>query len=289
MMNDVIIKFYKADGESFTISRGGEWRFLKKGLSGFGLASGSLSYSDNVMGDGGEIKNVRLTRVDRTVKAVYMIPTANSQARQSFLKFFRIRETYKVVLSYMGVTRWAEGILYKLQMSEKLDDDLLLNATMTFAFANPLWKSMDNFGKDIAAVTETAGFPWLSPIGVGTPAGVFNFSREVILSNDGDVVSYPSIIITAKDDVLNPIIRINDAFVKINDAMTEGDTITLNLGALPPRVEKNGVNYFGHADKTSQFNKMYLDLGDNTVSFDADDGSDNLAVTVYYNKMYTVI
>ncbi len=288
MINEVIIKFYKPDNTSFTIRQNGDWRFLKNGLSGFGLADGDLTYVDNVMGDGGEIKNVRLTRIDRTVSAVYMLRDLNATARRDFTKFFTPRLTYKVYLTYMGVTRWAEGTLYKLQMSENLDDERLLTATMTFAFANPLWKSVDDFGKDIAAVTEKWGFPWLCT-SAGVPVGVYNFDRAVNLFNDGDVVAYPKVIIQAKGYVENPMFFVNTARVKINDIMAENDEIEMDLGALPPTIRKNGINYFGHADKSSEFTKMYLNLGDNVVSFDADNGSDNLAVTVFYNKMYTVI
>lgn len=289
MINEVVIKFVKPDNTNFIIRQNGNWRFLKDGLSGFGLADGQLSYVDNVMGDGGEIKNIRLTRIDRTIKAVYMLRDYNANARREFTKFFTPRITYKVYLTYMGVTRWAEGTLYKLQMSEKLDDELLLSATMTFAFANPLWKSVDDFGQDIAAITPNFGFPWMVEVDNPIPVGVFNFAREVNLYNDGDVFSYPRVIILAKGYVENPKIIINDAFVKINDVLAENDEIIMDFGALPPTVKKNGVNAFGKADKKSQFTKMYLDIGDNVVSFDADNGSDNLAVTVYYNKMYTVI
>lgn len=289
MINEVIIKFVKPDNSDFTIRQNGNWRFLKDGLSGFGLADGQLSYVDNVMGDGGEIKNIRLSRIDRTIKAVYMLRDYNANARRDFTKFFTPRITYKVYLTYMGVTRWAEGTLYKLQMSEKLDDELLLSATMTFAFANPLWRSVDDFGQDIASIDARFGFPWMVELGGSIPIGVYNFDREVHMYNDGDVITYPRVIIFAKGYVENPEITINSANVKINDTLVEDDEIIMDFGALPPTIRKNGVNIFGKADKKSQFTKMYLDLGDNIVSFDADNGSDNLAVTVYYNKMYTVI
>lgn len=289
MKDEIIIKFYKPDNTSFTIRQNGNWRFLKGGLVGFGLVDGQLSYVDNVMGDGGEIKNVRLSRIDRTIKAVYMLRDYNANARREFTKFFTPRITYKVYLTYMGVTRWAEGTLYKLQMSENLDDELLLNATMTFAFANPLWKSVDDFGQDIASISPRWGFPWMVEIDNPVPVGVFNFSQEITMTNDGDVASYPKVIFLAKGYVENPKIIINGAFVQINDTLEDSDEIIMDFGALPPTVRKNGVNIFGKADKNSQFKLMYLDIGSNLVSFDATNGSDNLAVTIYYNKMYTVI
>ena len=290
MINETSVRFVRPDGLSFTIHQNGEWRFLNNGLLGIGKADGRLSYVDNVMGDGGEIKNVRLTRIDRTVKAAYVMPYNNAAARRSFMKFFTPRLLYKVYVSYMGQTRWAEGVLYKMQLSETLDDEMLLNATMTFAFANPLWKSVDDFGKDIASVTEKWGFPWLCPINTeGNPVGIYNFEKRVHLDNDGDVLTYPKVIILAKGYVENPSIIINGNFVKVNDILQENDEIVFNLGDLPPTVTKNGANFLGHCDKSSQFNLMYFDVGDNVVEFNAENGSDNMAVTFYYNKMYTVI
>jgi len=289
MNKEVTLRFENEKGLSFTIHSNGMWRFAKNGLSGFGLANGQLSFIDNVMGDGGEIKNVRLTRVDRTIKTVYMDRQNNANARDEFLRFFTFRKTYKIYVSYMNREFWAEGVLYKLQGSEHLDDTDLMGVQMTFAFANPLWKSIDNFGKDIASIFPTHGFPWMCPVDGNVAVGVFNFEQEVTLENDGDVDVYPHVVITANGYCQNPIFKINDAQIKINDIMQEGDVIDIDLGALPPRIEKNGVNFFGHADKNSEFTKMYLAIGNNTIGFDADNGSDNISVTVYYNKMYVVV
>lgn len=289
MNKEVVLKFYKSNGLCFEIKSGGMWRFAKNGLSGFGIANGQISYVDNVMGDGGEIKNVRLTRVDRTIKAVYMDRQNNANARDEFLHFFTFGLTYKVYISYMNRELWAEGVLSKMMMSEHLDDTDLMGVTMTFTFANPLWKSTNDFGRDIASVQSGVGFPWMCKVGGSVAIGTFNFEHEIKIYNNGDVKIYPRVIIRANGYCQNPIFQINDAQVKIIDEMANGDEIVLDLGALPPRIEKNGVNFFGHADKQSEFTKMYLDLGDNTISFDADNGSDKISVTVYYNKMYVVV
>ena len=289
MVNNTVVRFVKDNGSEFVIQRDTDWRFLKNGLINIGTADGQLTYADNVMGDGGKIQNVRLTRVDRTIQAAYLKRDNNGTARQEFAKFFVPKTTYKIYVSYMGVTRWAEGTLYRMQLSENLDDEDLLTATVTFAFANPFWKSVDNFGHNIAEVVPMKAFPYLCKVGSEVPTGAFLFDRQVHLHNEGDINIYPDIIIRASDSCTNPIFYINDAFIKINDIMSSGDEITLNLGAMPPRIEKNGQNYFGHVDKSSQLTLCYLKQGDNIVSFNADDGASSLAVTVYYNKMYMVI
>lgn len=289
-MNNVVLKFVKENGEEFYIGSNYDWRFTKNGgLSGFGLANGDLSYTDNVMADGGQINRIRYKKVDRTVNCVYINPAYNKEVRNQFLSFFTPRTMYKVYLTYMGNTRWARGVLYKMQASEDTDEGNLMKFKMTFAFASPFWMSVDDFGKDIAAVTGTAGFPYLCQADVGCPTGIFNFAQEVHLTNNGDVETYPKVYIIAKDDVTNPVININDGFVRIIDELVADDEIEIDFTAIPPTVKKNGVNAFGKCDRESDFFAMVLKLGDNVVSFDADNGSDEMIVTIYYNKLYTVV
>ena len=287
--SNVLLKFYKPNGESFSIGSNLDWRFTKKkGLSGFGSINGTVSFTDNVNADGGDVNRIRFSKIDRTVKCTYLYWRNNPQARRQFLSFFTPRVVYRVYLTYMGVTRWAPAQLYKLQASEDTEEENMMVFQMTFVFPSPYWNSVDDFGKNIAAVTG-AGFPYLSRIGVGQPTGVFNFNRQVTLENDGDVDSNPKIYITANDDVVNPIVRIGDGWIKVIDEMQDKDEIEIDTTAIPPTVKKNGVNCLGKCDRRSNFLDMVIKRGDNTVSFDADNGSNHMSVVIYYNKLYAVI
>lgn len=94
--------------------------------------------------------------------------------------------TYKVYLTYMGRTRWAEGRIEKFNLSTG-NIHRRMKLTITVLFADPYLKSFEDFGKDIASVSGGAGFPYLCRVNVGQPTGIFNFSQIVNLSNDGDV------------------------------------------------------------------------------------------------------
>lgn len=289
MESNVLLKFVKPNGATFSIGSNEDWRFTKKnGLSGFGKADGTVSFTENVNADGGFINNIRFGKKDRTVKCTYLYADNNYTARKQFLGFFTPHTTFKVYLTYMGVTKWAEGELYKLQGSEDTQEDRLQTFQMTFMFANPFWKSVDDFGRDIAEVKPMAGFPYISRLNVGAPTGIFNFSREVILTNDGQIAVNPRIILRANGTVLNPEVHIGDGFVRILDTLEQGDEIELNFTATPPTVKKNGVNALGRCDRTSNFIDMVLKVGDTIASFDAENGSDNVAVTIYYNKLFTI-
>ena len=283
------IKFVRDDGKTFTVGDNQSWKFLKnKVMDGFADFSGAVSQVENYSTDGGRIENVRLSLKDRTLGVAYTDIPNNRTARNAFKVFFIYNMTYNIYVTYMGVTRWARGRLYKMKMSDNAED-WLQTAIMTFRFENPYWLSPDDYGKDIAAITPLTAFPYISPIGIGITAGKFEFEQEVTIFNDGDADTYPIILVKAKGIVENPAIIINGAQVKVIDNLILGDEIVFNFESLPPTVKKNGVNALGLTDRASNFDDMYFTLGENTISFDADDGSNNMSVSVRFYKKYALI
>lgn len=291
MDNNLTVRFVREDGSAFTVAReNSSWRFLKNNaLEGFSEIDGDVSYVDNATTDGGQITSTRLGRKDRTISFAHIIPSENDVARQSLLKFFVEFNTYKIYITYYGRQLWCEGMLYKMSVPANPDLTRLLTVTMTFVFENPYLRSIDDFGKDIASVTPAWAFPWLCTEAVGVPVGVYNFNQVIELENKGDSIARPVITFIAKGPVVNPIINVGQGFVKLIDTLATDDEVVMNFAVLPPRITKNGVNCIGKCDRTSTFNEIYLDIGMTEVSYDADDGADNLSVTIKYNQLYATI
>ena len=285
------IKFVRlSDNTEFFVGNNLNWRFQKSGgLSGFSDFSADLTYDDNYSRDGGTTWHSRLSKKDRTIKIIYLYPDDNVSARKNLIKFFKYNYMYKVYITYMGREMYAEGRLYKMAVSELTETYKNIKATITFSFDYPFLLSVDDFGRDIAEVMPTTAFPYLAKLNKGKPTGVFNFQKMVKLLNDGDQVSYPRVRILALDDVWNPSIQINDSMIKFIDILHRDDEIDIYFAAIPPTVKKNGVNAIGLCDRESDFDGMYLQMGDNTCQFDADNGSDEMIVSIYFNKTYTMI
>lgn len=283
------IKFVRDDGKTFTVGDTQPWRFLKsKRMDGFADFSGAISQVENYSTDGGRIDNVRLSLKDRTLGIGYTDIPNNRVARDTFESFFIYNMFYNVYVTYMGMTRWARGKLYKMQMSDETED-WLQTAIMTFRFENPYWLSPDDYNKDIASIIPMVGFPYISPVGIGITGGKFEFEQEVEIINDAHANTYPVITVRAKGSVTNPAIIINGEQVKLNDTLVVGDEIVFNFDVIPPTIKKNGANALGLCDRTSNFDAMYFSLGTNTISFDADDGSNNMSVSVKFYKRYALI
>lgn len=286
-MSRVFVKFTRDDGREFTLNND-NWKIPSDGLEGFGDFSNDITIVDNGVGDGGVLSSRRVPQKDRTISAKSRNKYLAEVLRAEATSFFRPKSTYKVYLTYMGRTRWAEGVVEKFSIStNNIHQDMVL--TVTLLFADPYLKSYEDFGQDIASIRGVAGFPYLCTVAQGAPTGVFNYATMVNISNDGDVEAYCRVVFRAKGTVLNPKLIINGHYVRVIDQMQDGDIIIMDFAASPPTVKKNGVNFIGKCDRTSEFDKMVLAVGDSTLQYDADNGTNVLSVAVYFNKLYATM
>lgn len=291
MEHKVSIKIIRSDNKEFNID-GTNWKIPSNGLDGFGSFENDISVVDNAIGDGGITTSKRMASKYRTITAKSTNKYLNDVLRHEANAFFNAKMTYKVYITYMGITRWAEGEIYKYHLpTENVHKTMTL--TLIFHFSNPYLKSFEDFGKDIASVSPMIAFPYLCPVSSGVPngitGGIYNFAKRVLLENDGDVETYCKAVFVAKGTVTNPQLIIKDKFVRVLDVMVEGDVIEIDFVKDPPTVKKNGVNIIGKCDRKSDFENMIIEKGDTEIQFDADDGTNLLQVSIYYNKLYAVI
>lgn len=289
----------RSDGEEFTINKGEspDWKIPSKGLEGFGAFDNDITTTNNAIGDGGIISAARVAQKDRTIKAVSRNPYMNDAIRRRAISFFSPKYTYSVYLTYMGLTRWFEGQIHKFNLPTQ-NVNKAMTMTITFLCPSPYLKSFDNFGQDIASVQGRLAFPYCcraeadtehKEISAGITGGVFNFANKIYLENDGDVDTYCRCVFEATGAVENPQLIINDHYVRVIDTMAEGDVIEIDFTKNPPTVRKNGENFVGHCDRTSAFDEMALHVGTAAVGYTADDGTNLLRVSLYYNKLYASI
>lgn len=283
-MSQVFVKFIRDDGREFTLNND-NWKIPSNGLEGFGDFSNSVNVIDNGTGDGGMFSSSRVPHKDRTISAKCRNKHLAEILRHEATSFFRPKNTYKVYLTYMGRTRWAEGIVERFNISTG-NIHQPIELTVTLLFADPYLRSYEDFGKNIASVRGMAGFPYLCAVTRGIPTGIFDYAAMVNISNDGDVEAYCKVVLRAKGEVLNPKLTINERYIRILDRMQDKDVIIIDFTVNPPTVRKNGVNIIGKCDRTSEFDDMALVIGDSVVQYTADSGTNVLTVSVYFNKLY---
>ena len=278
----VVARIVRDDGVEL-LADGKDW--LLTAINGADAPAYELFTEDNATDDGvtvtGKHVKSRDLQLDATSLAVVQNPVFRAQAKS----FFNPKHTYKVYLTYMGTTHWlsAELTAHKVP-NQKVNIPQTWSAY--FLAANPYWQSVDDFGKDIAAITPRWGFPYMDHPTYGVLVDVANFTRSVIFEYDGDVPAYPTIILTADDAVTNPKIIKDDAFVRLIDELVKGDRVEIDTNPRHIRITKNGVNVLNKTDRGSKFTALQMTPGTNTVRYEADYGDNNLHVVLRYNKQY---
>lgn len=292
---EVIFHIVRNDGPELFID-GRDWGIPNDGLENWANLPHEVTVTDNVGADGGMVSDTRIGVVDRTITAQLKSNAGNEAWRRFILSFFNPKNTYRVHATYQGITRWCEGVQYGFKLSEGNVYDPI-SFTWTILCTQPYMLSEDDFGKDIAALAGKYGFPWVSVVEVapefegkvyqrGFITGAYSFSDTLRLDNEGDVETYIRARIEATGYVKNPRLFKDDKFVRLLGEMDEGDVLTIDFESRPPRIELNGDNVIHMCDRRSSFTGFSMGVGENTVRYGADDGSDNMSVSLYYNQRY---
>lgn len=281
------VKVVRSDNMEFLIDDV-LWRITNDGLEGWDTTDFSVTTDNKSFGDGSYIVADRVPERDRTVKAILTNKALSETMRQVTRAFFNPKYTYKVYLTYQNITKWCEGKLIAFSLpTENIHD--YLNMQFTVLCPQPYLLSVDDFSKNIAEVVPRFGFPYVSFVEKGFIFSEYKFAKEVYIDNDGDVETYCKVVIHAKGDVKNPIIKKDDKFIKLLDTLKNGDVVVMDLVSQPVKITKNDENIIRLIDRKSSFTDIKFEVGNNVISFDAETGSSKIDVIIYFNKRYTGI
>lgn len=285
MANSVLVRVVRSDGQIYIIGTG-NWRILSDGLQGIDFPTFSVYSEKNAIGDGALLSGKRVDDRDIQIEARSIDPGNNLAIRTATIAFFNPKYTFKIYITYMGVTRWIEGELSGFKCpSENIHRPMKL--TLKFYCKDGFLKSVDDFGQDIASISPGFGFPYIEtriPRVIPAYASIFNYNQEVTINNDGDTMTYPRVTINFHGNVTNPKIYKDDYYVRVLDKFEDGDVLVIDFENCT--IKKNGVNWIQSIDRSSTFTDMGLEIGDSTIGFEADDGDAYMAVFVYFNKLY---
>lgn len=287
-IGDVTARIVRSDGQELTLGDG-DWRIPKDGLTNWANLPYSVSSSEMPMADGAIVTSKRVSSVDRTITAE--AKGANPDELRAYaIWFFNPKYSFEVHLTYRGRTRWCKGEQIGFKASEG-NMYQTPSITWTILCPNPYLLSESDFGKDIAEIQPMFAFPWYSAINSkevneGAVVSVHTFAKSVPVTNDGDVASGMRIVIRAHDKVVNPSVRLGDGWVRMLKTLRHGDVVRFDCTSLPPTVTLNGENAMHLLDKDSSILNLKIEVGDSSLEYDADDGYQNMSVSVYWNKQY---
>ena len=287
MANLVLIRVVRSDGKNYTIGAG-EWKIPSDGLKGIDFPSFSLFSEKNAIGDGALLSGKRVNDRDVQVTARSVNPKHNLANRTEAISFFNPKYSFKLYVTYLGVTRWLDAELQGFSCpSENIYRPMQM--VVKFYCKDGFMKSVDDFGQDIASIEPGFGFPYIEthldedPV-IPAYADLYAFNQEVTIDNDGDTMTYPRVTISFNGTTVNPKIYKDDYFVRILDTFDEGDVVEIDFENCT--IKKNGQNWIHYIDRASTFTDMGLGIGSSTFGFEADDGDSHMHVFLYFNKLF---
>lgn len=257
------------------------WGILE--TSGIGVSENDISTAEFASGDGDNPIKERIPKKFIDITASVKNRKYNEIEREIALSFFNPKHTYTLYITEGEVTRWISARIQMFSCPPKRPDEHV-SLQVALVCVDPYFYSVEDYGKNIAAVTGCFGFPYISPVNVGFRVGEYNFAKKVEIENTGDVETYAKTVIIAKGTVVNPKIIQNDVYIRLLDTLESGDTVEIDM--VKNTIKKNGKNCIGKVDRRSSFSGMVLIPGDNEVSFDADNGDTNMQVFLYYYLKY---
>lgn len=281
----MFLTFIRDDQKKFTLggrySDTASWGILE--IKGIGDIEYEVSTEKNAVGDGETVTAVKMPKRNIDIVAKIKDALNNNIERSKALSYFSSNHEFILYIEREGDIRWIECIVQKVKCTDRaLKAPLKLE--LALVCPDPYFNSKDNYGKNIASVKSGFGFPFISREKKGFNVGVYNFAKKVEIENTGDTETYFTIRIEAFGEVKNPKVMKDGAYIRLLDTLSMDDVVEIDLVSCT--IRKNGVNCIGKVDRTSSFSGMVLPVGDNTVSFSADDGDTNMRVLLYYNLRY---
>lgn len=287
----MFITFVRDDSKKFfmggSYKDSASWGITK--IDGIGTIENTITTENMAEIDGEEVVSERIPARYIDITANVKNRNMNSLERRNALAFFNPKHNFTMHVEKDGVTRWIKAKIQKVKCPE---ENVRKNVEIDIALicVDPFFYSADDYGKNIASVTGRFAFPYISPVETegkiirGFYVGVFNFAKQIQIENSGDAETYALIRIEAKGDVQNPKIMQNGVYIRLIDTLVSGDVVEVDL--VNNTIQKNGFNCIGKVDRRSSFTGMVLNTGDNTISFDADNGDTEMNVILYYNLRY---
>lgn len=181
---------------------------------------------------------------------------------------------------------------YSIQYSttDSENNEVLCKFLIQGTCANPMFTTPNKQTQLLAYDDAQFHFPLVIPESSGVIFGTRIKSVITNIINKGDVPVGMTITFTAKGSVKNPsLVNVyTQSSLKISKTLESGESIVISTldGDKYVKGTLNGVtsNYFSYLDLDSTW--IQLSLGDNILKYDAEEGVDNLDMSIDYYPQY---
>ena len=286
------VTFINSQGLSVVL--GNEGPFVLTKIEGTGAVAADIQTQKSPYQDG--VTYIDNTLGERPLSIEVMLLAENAvemeRHRRKLLRVFNTKlGPGRLIYEFGGNKKEIEAISELAPAFPDAEDfkDTMQPGLISLYCPSPFWRDVVKAKAEVAIWRGAFEFP-LEIVTGGIEMGFREPSLIVNIENPGDVACGMEIRFKALATVVNPLLfNVNTReFIKINRTMEAGEIIKVNTHFQNKRVElnKNGIisNAFNWIDLNSTF--LQLEPGDNLLRYDADEGIDNLEVSIYFTPAY---
>lgn len=221
---------------------------------------------------------------------------AQMTERKKLLNRF-VNPQQQILLTYSDYTlEFLPDTSVKYSATVKENNEVVCKFQISGLAPDPMFK--DSAQSKIAAATTTGQFHFPLMLNItdevtNLPTAMFGLrstSLIVDVYNYGAVSTGMTIVFKAKGTLENPYLVNVDTqeYFKINKTMVAGEVVKINTTIGEKKItgtlDGTSSNYFKYRDLNSTW--LQLEVGDNLLRYNADDGIDNLECYIYFYNRY---
>ena len=271
------LKFTFRQGGS-TIETGGAYKILAAdGLSASGYETVGVE-SPFLPGE----TVISQRALPRHVKAVM---DCHPENRDFVLRFFKPGHEGELTVRQNGVERRIAYLVDGFRIDACNVHFDLMTFTARLRCPEPFFRSMSDFGYDIAAVTPLEIFPSAWEAGTRWFPDYRDFSTRVLVDNCGDVEIGLRLEVFARGPAKNLFFAAGDGQrMDIFVDMEIGGRLVVNTVPRQKSVTLDGRNAIHRVGRDSAF--IRLAPGENSLAYGAETGLQRLAVKLFFTPLY---
>lgn len=234
--------------------------------------------------DGAKFNN---SKVEVRNLVIYLnIKSPVEENRQLLYDYFHVKRKVKIYFKNQNRDVYIEGYI------ETFENDLFENLQqpqISIICPEPFWKAIDDLLVEFSDDISLFEFPFAIEE-EGIELSRINFETTKVINNGSVETGIVVELYATTDQILNPIIynKTAQTFFKLNFDMYKGDLIIINTvqGQKSVTLMRNNVvtNIIGNRESGSSW--IQLIPGANEITYDADEGAENLVVNLTLTRKY---
>lgn len=287
-----------SNGRTFPLGKGFDFDIEKV----TGLESSELinSFSGLYDVDGEDLIGKKIGKRPIHIEASLRDNRLNGAYRKDIIRFFNPKYTGNLYVNNMGTERQID---YEIEGWNFADQENLwhsLKIVVDLICPDPFMRSMEVEAVKMSKSRSLFAFPYKSlskPTVINAPHTGQGYAGTVMgyrvpeslvsISNDGDVpTGYVIKLDAIRGEVVNPRIVNSKTEDRIRMEMTmqKGDSLVITISDKVRTIRLNDENVYMKIDRKSK--PFMLDVGDNEFEFLAEEGFNNLDISMTYSLRY---